>query len=65
MGLLNSPYIIFINGLNSIELMKIQFTSKLRSIATRAIKVLKKASEHSSWNFKNKVSNMQPLDDDA
>jgi hypothetical protein len=63
MGLLNGTVVHFFNGLNSIELMRIQFLAKFRTIAVRAIKVLKKASEHSSWNFKNKVSNIQPLYD--
>jgi hypothetical protein len=63
MGLLNATYITFINCLNSLELMKTNYTTTLRAVAVRAIKVIKKASEHSSWNFKNKVSNIQPLDD--
>jgi hypothetical protein len=58
-----STYVIFINGLNSLELMKIKYTHKLKSSSSRAIKALKEASVHSSWNFKNKVSNIQPLDD--
>jgi hypothetical protein len=63
MGLLNATYITFIDGLNSLELMKTNFTARLRANAVRAITVLKEASVHSSWNFKNKVSNIQPLDD--
>jgi hypothetical protein len=63
MGQLNATYIIFINCLNSLELMKTNFTTRLRAAAMRAIKVIKEASVHSSWNFKNKVSNIQPLDD--
>jgi len=61
MGQLNASYIIFINGLNSIELMRMQFFAKFRTIAVRACKVIKNASVHSSWNFKNKVSNIQAL----
>jgi hypothetical protein len=63
MGQLNESYIIFINGLNSLELMKTNSTTRLSAVAVRACKVIKKASEHSSWNFKNKVSNIQPLCD--
>ena len=63
MGQLNASYIIFINGLNSLELMKTNSTTRLSAVAVRACKVIKKASEHSSWNFKNKVSNIQPLCD--
>jgi hypothetical protein len=58
-----STYIIFINGLNSLELMKTKYTHKLKSSSSRALKCLEEASEHSSWNFKNKVSNIQPLYD--
>jgi len=58
-----STYIIFINGLNSLELMKTKYTHKLKSSSSRALKFLEEASEHSSWNFKNKVSNIQPLYD--
>jgi hypothetical protein len=43
--------------------MKTNYTTTLRAAAMRANKVIKEASEHSSWNFKNKVSNIQPLDD--
>jgi hypothetical protein len=63
MGQLNATYITFINGLNSMELMKTNYTARLRAVAVRSIKVLKEASEHSSLNFKNKVSNKQPIDD--
>jgi hypothetical protein len=63
MGQLNATYITFISCLNTLELMKTNYTTTLRAVAVRAIKVIKKASEHSSWNFKNKVSNIQPLDD--
>jgi hypothetical protein len=63
MGQLNASYVIFINGLNSLELMKTNSTTRLSAVAVRACKVIKKASEHSSWNFKNKVSNIQPLCD--
>jgi hypothetical protein len=62
MGQLNATYVIFINGLNTFELMKSKVTNQLRFTAMRAIKVIKEASEHSSWNFKNKVSNIWPLD---
>jgi hypothetical protein len=62
MGQLNATYVIFINGLNTFELMKSKVTNQLRFTAMRAIKVIKEASEHSSWNFKNKVSNIWLLD---
>jgi hypothetical protein len=61
MGPLNDTVILFFNGLNSFELMKNHCTSRLKSIAMRSLKQLKKMSEHSSCNFKNKVSNLQPL----
>jgi hypothetical protein len=61
MGELNATYITFINGLNSLELMKTNYTNMLRAVAMRAIKVIKEASVHSSWNFKNKVSNKHHL----
>lgn len=61
MGLLNGTVIIFFNVLNSFELMKNHFTTRLKSIAMRSLKLLMKTSEHSSCNFKNKVSNMQPV----
>jgi hypothetical protein len=63
MGQLNATYITFINCLNTLELMKTNYTTTLRAAAMRANKVIKEASVHSSWNFKNKVSNIQPLDD--
>jgi hypothetical protein len=59
---LNGTVISFFNGLNSLELMKTNFTTRLRAAAMRSLKLLKKTSEHSSCNFKNKVSNMQPGD---
>lgn len=62
MGLLNGTVIYFFNGLISFELMKNHCTTKLKSIAMRSLKLLKKTSEHSNCNFKNKVSNMQPVD---
>jgi hypothetical protein len=43
--------------------MKTNSTTRLRAAAMRAIKVIKEASVHSRWNFKNKVSNLQSLDD--
>ena len=62
MGQLNATYITFINCLNTLELMKTNYTTTLRAAAMRANKVIKEASEHSSWNFKNKVSNIWLLD---
>ena len=58
MGELKATYVIFINCLNSLELMKTNSTTRRRAAAMRAIKVIKEASVHSSWNFKNKVSNI-------
>ena len=63
MGQLSYTVINFFNGLNTFELMKAKVTNKLRATAMRSLEVLKNASVHSSWNFKNKVSNIQPLDD--
>ena len=50
-------FIVFINGLNTLELMKSRQTAmkRLKSTAVRALAVLKMASEYSSWNFQNKV----------
>jgi len=52
-------YIVFINGLNTFELMKSHQTAaamrKLKSTAVRALAVLKVASQYSSWNFQHKV----------
>ena len=50
-------YIAFINGLNTLELMKSHKTAmkRLKSTAVRALAVLKVASQYSSWNFQNKV----------
>jgi hypothetical protein len=52
-------FIVFINGLNTFELMKSHQTAtamrKLKSTAVKALAVLKVASEYSSWNFQNKV----------
>ena len=60
----NSTYIMFINGLNSLELMKIKYNRRLKPRSVRALKLLKKASEHSSWNFQNKVRYyLHPVDD--
>ena len=60
-------YIVFINGLTTFELMKNRHTAtamrKLKSTAMSALTALKKASEHSSWNFENKVRYLQPADD--
>ena len=60
-------FVVFINGLNTFELMKIHQTAaagrKLKSRAVTALAVLKMASEHSSWNFQNKVRYLQPIDD--
>ena len=61
MGLLNGTAILFFNGLNSFELMKNRCTTRLKPKAMRYLQLLKTKSEHSSCNFKNKVSNMQPL----
>ena len=63
MGQLSYTVINFFNGLNTFELMKAKVTNKLRATAMRSLEVLKNASVHSSWNFKNKVSNIQPIDD--
>ena len=52
----NSAYIRFISGLNSVELMKIKCTGKLKSSLSKAFKFLQMASKYSSWNFQNKVS---------
>ena len=53
-------FIVFINGLNTLELMKSHQTPtlmrKLKSTAVKALAVLKVASAYSSWNFQNKVS---------
>ena len=53
-------FIVFINGLNTLELMKSHQTltlmRKLKSTAVKALAVLKVASAYSSWNFQNKVS---------
>jgi len=51
----NSAYILFISGLNSVELMKIKCTGKLKSSLSKAFKFLQMASKYSSWNFQNKV----------
>lgn len=51
----NSAYIMFISGLNSVELMKIKCTGKLKSSLSKAFKFLQMASKYSSWNFQNKV----------
>jgi hypothetical protein len=59
MGQLNATYVIFINCLNSLELMKTNSTTRLRAAAMKAIKVIKETAVHSRWNFKNKVSNIQ------
>jgi hypothetical protein len=63
MGQLSYTFMFFFNGLNTFELMKTKVTNKLRATAMRSLEVLKNASVHSSWNFKNKVSNIQPIDD--
>ena len=62
MGQLSYTFMFFFNGLNTFELMKTKVTNKLRATAMRSLEVLKNASVHSSWNFKNKVSNIQPID---
>jgi hypothetical protein len=59
----NSAYIMFINGLNSVELMKIKCTGKLKSSLSKAFKFLQMASKCSSWNFQNKVRYLKPVDD--
>jgi len=46
---------IFIQGLNSFQLLRRQNTAKLRAMSRNAIKVLKAAKSHSGWNFCNKV----------
>jgi hypothetical protein len=50
-----NAYIMFINGLNSVELMKIKCTGKLKSSLSKSFKFLQMASKYSSWNFQNKV----------
>ena len=57
MGLLNGTAILFFNGLNSFALMKNHCTTRLKPKAMRFLQLLKTTSEHSSFNFKNKVSN--------
>jgi hypothetical protein len=58
-------FIVFINGLNTLELMKSHQTPtamrKLKSTAVKALAVLKVASAYSSWNFQNKVRNVPCL----
>ena len=47
--------IMFYHGLNSFQLLKRSNTAKLRSISKDAISTLKAASEHSRWNYRNKM----------
>ena len=52
---LGSIMAMFIHGLNSLQLMKRQKTTRLRVVSKKATKVLKAANSHSQWNFCNKV----------
>jgi hypothetical protein len=62
-GKLNSIIIVFINGMNSFQLMRRQPRVKLQTITKKAIGVLKTAAMHSSWNFGNKVRVNQSMFD--
>jgi len=54
-GKLNSIIIVFINGMNSFQLIRRQPRVKLQTITKKAIGLLKTAAMHSGWNFENKV----------
>jgi hypothetical protein len=54
---LGQPYfILFIYGLSSFELQKRKTSIKLKTIASKSIRVLKTSASFSSWNSQNKVS---------
>ncbi len=62
-GKLNSIIVVFINGMNSFQLMRKQPRIKLQTFTKKAIAMLKTAAIHSSWNFENKVRSNQSIFD--
>jgi hypothetical protein len=54
-GKLSRLPIVFIHGMNSLQLIKCKPSPRLLSISKKAIKELKTAASLSGWNFSNKV----------